>query len=369
MMNDQSKQRNPTVQLNAKEKKFVILIPAFEPDRALIDVVDGISEILSEHESFAGIVVINDGSKSDDAQTTFSEIVNKPHVEICSYQDNLGKGGALKFGFSHIIRAYPDVEFVVTADADGQHSPEDIVMLASKALETEQANLGYREFDQHVPLRSRFGNILTAALFRIVSGKTIHDTQSGLRTYLRAQLPALIKVEANRYEFEFHALFYLVKNPYSELRQFPIKTIYEEGNPSSHFSPILDSARIYLVFLRYVSVSLISGLLEFVLFSVLTLFGVPTLTALIATRSATMPVYFFGMRNIAFRSSGNIPIQALKTILLMIVHVTFLWRFIGWLNSSFGVHPIGAMLTGLLVFYILNFIVQRYVIYPRTPTH
>lgn len=353
-------------QKSASKRKFVILIPAYEPNSALTEVADGILAALSRHEDFAGVLVINDGSKSPGAEQVFSEIAQRSQVDVYSCGDNRGKGGALKFGFDLILSNYPDVEYVITADADGQHSPADIVMLAGKATETGKANIGYREFDREVPVRSRLGNILTASLFGLVSGKKIHDTQSGLRTYLRPQLPALLKVEANGYEFEFHALFYLVKNPYSELEQYPIQTIYEEGNPTSHFSPILDSAKIYLVFLRYVSVSAVSGALEFTLFSIMALFNVPTLTALIATRLATAPVYFFGMRNVAFRSVGNIPLQMLETALLMVIHIMFLWRFIDLLETHFHVHPIGAMLAGLFVFYGLNFLAQRYIIYPKS---
>ena len=34
----------------------------------------------------------------------------------------------------------------------------------------------------------------------------------------------------------------------------PIKTIYEPGNKSSHFNPIVDSMKVYFVLLRFGSV-------------------------------------------------------------------------------------------------------------------
>jgi hypothetical protein len=35
----------------------------------------------------------------------------------------------------------------------------------------------------------------------------------------------------------------------------PIRTIYTEGNPTSHFNPLLDSLKIYFVLLRFSLVS------------------------------------------------------------------------------------------------------------------
>ena len=46
----------------------------------------------------------------------------------------------------------------------------------------------------------------------------------------------------------------------------PIRTIYEAGNPSSHFNPLVDSMKIYFVLLRFASVSLLTALLDNLVF-------------------------------------------------------------------------------------------------------
>src|SRR6516165_3414372 len=48
--------------------------------------------------------------------------------------------------------------------------------------------------------------------------------------------------------------------------QIPIRTIYEQGNKSSHFNPIVDSMKIYFVLVRFGGVSLMTALLDNLVF-------------------------------------------------------------------------------------------------------
>ena len=83
-------------------------------------------------------------------------------------------------------------------------------------------------------------------LFAILYGKRIPDTQTGLRAFSRETLPRLMEVPGNGYEYEMAVLCRTVRSRMS-LRFVPIRTIYENGNSSSHFSPLRDTVRIYRV--------------------------------------------------------------------------------------------------------------------------
>ncbi len=50
------------------------------------------------------------------------------------------------------------------------------------------------------------------------------------------------------------------------LIQVPIKTLYEEDNPSSHFNPILDSMRIYFVLFGFAIVSVLTAIIDYTIF-------------------------------------------------------------------------------------------------------
>lgn len=347
----------------SSDKRFLVLVPAYEPNAALKQMVRDLMDLGKNNPAFGGVVIVNDGSCRSDAIQIFDELRKLARVTVLGHDINRGKGAALKTGFSYIYNNQPDVDYVVTADADGQHSPIDVMRLSRKAIATGRPNIGSRQFAQGVPLRSRIGNVLTASVFRLATGHLISDTQSGLRTYRREDLPELLEVSADRYDYEFHCLFRLARHTDVPLQQIEIKTIYEDGNPTSHFSPIIDSIRIYAVLLRYVSVSAVSAFIDFVLFSLFTALSVSIGSALIASRIGSMPIYIYGMRNVVFQSKGKLIFQVLATVLLMAFHIVFLWQFISWLQVSFQVHPSVSMVIGMLIFYIGNFLIQKYVVY------
>ena len=155
---------------------------------------------------------------------------------------------------------------VVTADADGQHHPADIERVAAVLMENPDALvLGCRTFDNAVPLRSRFGNILTRRLMQLLIGASLQDTQTGLRGIPAAMFAPLLRVEARGYEFELEMLI-AARHLGVRIVEAPIRTIYEPGNQSSHFNPLTDSMKIYFVLLRFSSVSLITAVLDNLVF-------------------------------------------------------------------------------------------------------
>ena len=106
--------------------------------------------------------------------------------------------------------------------------------------------IGSRVFDRKdIPWRSRFGNKFTAGLTAALLGRRLPDTQSGYRIHSRALAEAVVKdVPGGRYEVEMDILVKAVREGYRVV-PVSIATIYEEGNPSSHFNKLRDSYLIY----------------------------------------------------------------------------------------------------------------------------
>ncbi len=196
------------------------------------------------------LILVDDGIPPADKQ--FLEFASEfKQVHVVHHAVNRGKGRALKTGFGYALALENGLQGVVTADADGQHSCEDILRVGRALLVSpDRAVLGARQFDGEVPMRSRFGNDATRLIFRLVSGHALGDTQSGLRAFPVALLPELLELEGERYEYEMNVLAYLcaTNRPPAEVA---IRTIYLENNRSSHFKPLLDSLRIYRMLARY----------------------------------------------------------------------------------------------------------------------
>ncbi len=284
--------------LDPKEKKRMkaytgyIIIPAYRPDRVLPSLTTAVCD-LGYH-----VIVVNDGS-GEKHDPVFKAL--DPRVTLLSHEVNRGKGAALKTAFAYLkdLDALSSVEgadtslcIVGTMDADGQHTPEDLVRVMDAAASSPgKLALGTRVIDKRMPLRSRFGNGLTRGLFRLLTGAKVSDTQTGLRAFDASQLSFMLSVEGDRYEYEMNVLSaHARKHGTRGFSEVPIQTIYrDEDNSTSHFHPIKDSIRIYRHLFKFAGSSFISFLVDYVLFILFSaLFGlwIPAVSVTVANVSA-----------------------------------------------------------------------------------
>jgi len=228
---------------------IALVIPAFRPPTLLTDLVREIIA-LDHPRVFESMVIVDDGSEPRFAPT-FTAAASLPRVSIVRRQVNGGQGAALKTGIGHALARFSDLAGVVTADADGQHAPEDIVKVARAfAARPDALLLGVRTFGAGVPLRSRIGNVLTQRLVALMAGLRVADTQTGLRGWPRRGCERNLRNKANGFEFNMATLLAAAAAG-DAIVEMPIQTIYEPGNPSSHFRPLHDSVRIYLVLFEH----------------------------------------------------------------------------------------------------------------------
>ncbi len=247
------------------KNNVVILIPCLNPNHQLIKLID---DLISH--GLHNIIVVDDGSNKK-FDHYFNDIADK--VVILHHAENLGKGRALKTGFNEYLNRYNDKLGVITVDADGQHQIDDIINVALTLEDNKQSLvLGGRNFDQaDVPRRSRFGNVVTSKVFKFFTGLKVNDTQTGLRGITNEFIRYLMNVSGERYDFEMNMLV-VCKQQNIKIIEIPIKTIYLDNNKSSHFNPLSDSLKVYVVFLKYALSSLTSITVDICLFYIFSSF-------------------------------------------------------------------------------------------------
>ncbi|MGB8452146.1 MAG: glycosyltransferase family 2 protein [Anaerocolumna sp.] len=187
-----------------------------------------------------------------------------------NHEVNRGKGAAIKTALNYIENNESDIQGIVVLDADGQQRPEDALRLLD-ALHQNNSGLvlGVRQFSGKIPFRSLFGNTITKYIFRIISGKWVSDTQTGLRAFSKDLIPMLLKITGDRYEYEMNVLLKCAKNNIL-ITEVTIATIYhDESNSCSHFRTIRDSVRIYSNLFAFSGTSFLSFLLDYILFFML----------------------------------------------------------------------------------------------------
>lgn len=219
--------------------KAALLIPCYEPNDKVLPYLS-----LFRKGDFDAFLLVDDGS-GEKYQKKFEEIEEKTVFSLLSYPKNKGKGYALRLGIAALKKKIPDLDFVVTADSDGQHDYHDVLRAKEEAFaHPDSLTLGQRDFSgEDVPGRSRFGNLFSSRYFYLRNGVVLPDTQCGLRAIPKALFPLALAVEGDRYEYEMRFL-----NASSHLvpfHLFLIKTIYEDDNKGSHFNPFLDGMKVY----------------------------------------------------------------------------------------------------------------------------
>ena len=269
---------------------MIILIPAYKPDQSLVR----LAHALKAQDASAEILVIDDGSGS-----TYAPIFAELHLDgaiVQTHPVNRGKGAALRTGIEWARTNRPG-EILVTADADGQHLPQDIFRVGVRAESLAASGqraivLGVRtlpdpdagEEGTRVPLRSKVGNSATVGFFALATGKHVADTQTGLRAFTPQILDWLLQIPGAKYEYEFSMLLRATRAD-MELVQVPIVKVYEPGNPTSHFRPLQDSALIYAPLLAFLASSFLTGfLVDAIALFVLVGMGAPLLAAVAGAR-------------------------------------------------------------------------------------
>ena len=214
--------------------KVSIIIPVLNPTSRLVTLTN---ELIKN--KFNDIVVVDDGSTND--YKSIYKKLNK-NIRVKYHSVNLGKGAAIKTGIQNI-----KTDAYITVDADLQHSVNDIIKIREE-LKNNDVVIGQRNFSlDNVPFKSKFGNKFSSIMYTLKTRKKCIDTQSGLRGINIKYKKEMLNIKGNRYDYEMNQLFYFAKNNI-DVKYIDMETIYEKGNPTSHFNALKDSYLVHKEF-------------------------------------------------------------------------------------------------------------------------
>lgn len=211
-------------------------------------------------------------------------------------------------------------------DCDGQHIIEDVNKCARLLRENpNKFILGVRDFNnKDIPFRSRFGNKCTNFVFRFFCGLDLKDTQTGLKGFNKMMIPLLMEVQGERFEYASSVLL-ATKTAGIDIIQFPIQTIYLNGNETSHFNPLVDSIRIYSLIVKYCLSSLMASIVDITVFSIAVAILKNRVDSYILIASFLGAIVagcfnFWFNRRVVFKSDGNVWSQGVKYVVTVLSH-------------------------------------------------
>lgn len=348
-----------------------VIIPAYRPDERLWRLA---TEVLDR--GFR-LIVVDDGGGAD-YLPIFEGL--DPRAIVLRHPENRGKGAAIKTGLAHLQTLTEGFDpasppLVGIMDADGQHLTSDMARVFEGAADhPDRLTLGVRMVGKEMPFRSRFGNGITRAVFRLLTGAKVSDTQTGLRAFSVALIPEMLGVEGDRYEYEMGVLTRMAHR-HIGFFEVPIATLYEDrANSTSHFRVVRDSVRIYANLLKFAGSAFVSFLVDYILFN---LFLIPLsfishpfvvayelIIANVAARvfSGTLNYYLncryvFG-RKPSFKTAGQYFVLALA-VLAVNTGVLYLWDLIPGMPAA-----LSKLLTEICIFFG-NYVVQKKIIFKK----
>lgn len=349
-----------------RPEEIPVIIPSYEPDGKLPALLQELSD-----GGFENIIIVDDGS-GEAYKSIFDEADSFSSVTLLHHAVNMGKGRALKTAFDYVLCRFPDAIGAITADSDGQHSPECIRACAEALIENPGALImGCRSFDgDDVPARSQFGNKLTRRVMKYLVGVSVSDTQTGLRGISASFMKSLLTLKGERFEFETNMLME-TKKLGIQIIEVPIKTIYIEDNRTSHFNPIKDSIRIYMTFGKFLFSSLSSSVLDLCLFSIfcallkgrdLHMLNYITLSTVMARLLSAAYNYMINYK-LVFESRGSLIKTLSRYVLLAVCQmslsallVNIIYPYIGGFETFVKI-PVDIML------FFLSYVIQREFVY------
>ena len=159
--------------------RILVILPALNEGRNIGPAVAGIRQCLPA----ADVLVVSDGSSDDtavQARLAGAQALELPY--------NLGIGAAVQAGFQ-FARAR-DYDIVLRNDGDGQHAPENnVVLLARLEVGDVDVVIGSRFIDAGgdygTPLPRRLGAALLARLLSAIISQRVTDPTSGCAAFNR----------------------------------------------------------------------------------------------------------------------------------------------------------------------------------------
>ena len=215
--------------------KFLAVIPLYNHGHTVKQVVLGCLQCGWP------VLVVDDGSTDGGTQA-----LQGLGVDIITLPANQGKGAAIlqaanwarAHGFTHLL----------TLDADGQHNPQDLKVLAQVAGAFPQSIIiGARRFEgPNVPASSKFGRKFAGFWVHLQTGQAVSDMQSGLRCY-PVEMLRVVKCWCRRYAFEVEIVVRGLWAGFG-VKEVDVSVYYPPAQKRiSHFNKLADNVRLSLL--------------------------------------------------------------------------------------------------------------------------
>lgn len=173
-----------------------MIIPVYNERATIEEIIRRVQEVNLGLEK--EIIVVDDSSQDGTSETLKN--LKSPDLKICRHTKNMGKGAALRTGFS---KAEGDI--ILIQDADLEYNPQNYPKLLEAILDG-RADVVYGSRFLGGPHRVLFfwhyvGNKILTTLSNMLSNLNLNDMETGYKAF-RREILERIEFKSKRFGFE-----------------------------------------------------------------------------------------------------------------------------------------------------------------------
>jgi glycosyltransferase involved in cell wall biosynthesis len=223
--------------MSLKTMLLSIIIPVYNEELTVGNIIDRVKTVMQQTGLKHEIIVVDDCSYDKSL-----EVAKKYSAKIYTLKQHLGKGYALRAGFS---KAKGDI--IVTIDSDGSHKPEELLEVLAPVLEDKADLVIGSRYLNHKSVAAKKLNAFGVKLFnyfiQLLTGVAVTDSQSGYRAMKREVLKNQ-NLKSGEYEIESEMLVKTAKKNF-RITEVPI-SFEQRTYGRSGVDPLIDGFKILL---------------------------------------------------------------------------------------------------------------------------
>lgn len=230
---------------NSFQKKITILIPCYNEESGIGDVITGFNREELRSQGFETEIIVIDNNSTDKT----GEIARGLGATVL-VEKNKGKGNAMRTGFRNIPK---DSDYVVMLDGDNSYRPQELMRLIEPLNSGfSRVVIGSRLTGRIMPgSMTRFnyiGNWVFSHLVKYLYMANVTDVLTGYFAWKRDVIDDLhLHLESNGFAIEMEMITKMSRLG-EEIYSVPIS--YDSREGASNLRPIYDGTRILMMLIK-----------------------------------------------------------------------------------------------------------------------